>query len=79
MNVGSMDKNFLCKRSTFLDILHSNEQNFNLYINFYILHRFLIHLVSSLGSHSTYYVLIVPLTQERCPEDGLKKDRNMLP
>jgi len=32
-----------------------------------------------MGSHSTQYTLIVPLTEERWPDDGLKKDRNMLP
>jgi len=32
-----------------------------------------------MGSHSTQYALIVPFTYARCPEDGLKKDRNMLP
>jgi hypothetical protein len=33
----------------------------------------------TMGSHNTEYALIAPLTYERWPEDGLKKDRNMLP
>jgi len=45
-----------------LDILHPNQQNFNLYINVYILHGFHVYLVSNMGSHSTQYALIVPLT-----------------
>jgi hypothetical protein len=41
--------------------------------------QFRVHLVSNTGSHSTQYALIVPLTYKRWAEDGLKKDRNMLP
>jgi hypothetical protein len=55
------------------------ERNFYLYINFYVLNCFRLHPVSNIGSHSTQYALIVPFTYERWPEDGLNKDRNLLP
>ena len=51
---------FYC--TLFLDILQPKEENFNGYINFYILNLFLVHIVSNMGSHSTQCALIVPLT-----------------
>jgi len=38
-----------------------------------------VYPVSNMGSHSTQYATVVPFTNVCCPEDGLQKDRKMLP
>jgi len=42
-----------------------------IYIIFIILNYIYVHPVSNLGSHSTWYALIVPHISECWPEDGL--------
>jgi len=42
-------------------------------------HRYNQCVLCIMGPHSTQYALILPVTQELWPEDGLKKDRIMLP
>ena len=54
-------------------------QHILIFTKFYILNCFRLHSVSNMGSHSTQYALIVTFTYVRWPEDGLKKDHNVLP
>jgi len=49
---------------------------YKIFQNFSYFHA---HPVNNICSHITQYALTVPLAYERSPEDGLKKDRNMLP